>query len=226
MILKTEPIEELSTEEQKEVLQILSAEERARYERITHRPTALGFLIGKKMVRENLATLSGQKPASFEFRENDHGRPELFNSPKALEGLDFNLSHSRRLVGLGLSFEERIGIDLEPLDRRLDHDLVARRFFSLKECADLAVLSPGARQRRFLELWVLKEAWLKADGRGLTAGLHKVVFTFPSPEKPILLALPPEGGTVEDWTVELREVEEHLLGIARRQRAEGNRGPE
>lgn len=208
------PVEELSPEETARVLGLMSGEERARYGRIRHEPTRQCYLVTRRLVRETLGRLGGVAPGSLRFSYNEKERPYLAaeDAPEALGDADFNIAHSTELVGLAVVRGAQVGLDLEPVDRRLDHDLVAERFFSDVECADLALLEGEERARRFLELWVLKEAWLKADGRGMSAGLHRVIFRFDPTGEPRLVAVPDDE--VGRWEVELFEVRGHLLGLA------------
>lgn len=208
------PVELLSPAETARVLGEMSDQERARYERIRHEPTRQCYLVTRRLVRRTLGALGGVEPGSLRFSYNEKERPYLTpeDVPSQLQGLDFNIAHSRELVVLATAWGGQVGVDLEPSDRKLDHDLVAERFFSDVEIADLAELKGEERARRFLKLWVLKEAWLKADGRGLSAGLHRVIFRFDMARRPRLVAVPDDD--VERWQVELHEVGGHFLAVA------------
>ena len=52
---------------------------------------------------------------------------------------------------------------------------LAQRFFAPQEVQALRALPAADRALAFLQLWTLKEALLKAEGRGLAYGLHRVV---------------------------------------------------
>jgi 4'-phosphopantetheinyl transferase len=67
-----------------------------------------------------------------------------------------------------------IGIDVESRARMLPTAELARRFFSRSEAAHLAPLDAPLRQARFLALWTLKEAYLKARGFGLSLPLDSI----------------------------------------------------
>lgn len=104
-----------------------------------------------------------------------HGRPELAGAHGGR--LRFNWSHSgdRALVAIARSVQP--GIDLEHRARRGARDelALARRFFAPQEAQALAALPAQSRSSAFLQLWTVKEAVLKAQGRGLAYGLHRVV---------------------------------------------------
>jgi phosphopantetheinyl transferase len=65
-------------------------------------------------------------------------------------------------------------------EESLESDLVARRFFSPEDNAWLKSLPGAARRAAFYRLWTLKEAILKADGRGLEGGLERVRVELPA----------------------------------------------
>jgi 4'-phosphopantetheinyl transferase len=53
----------------------------------------------------------------------------------------------------------------------------ARRFFAEAETLELSRCDdPVQMKKRFLDLWTLKEAYLKATGRGLSDALSAIVF--------------------------------------------------
>ena len=71
-----------------------------------------------------------------------------------------------------------VGIDAESVDRIVDAHEVARRFFAPAEIAMLDACSgEPERSRKFVELWTLKEAYVKAIGKGLIVPLDQFSFT-------------------------------------------------
>ena len=210
--LFTSPVVAPSPREQGAISKLLSEDERRRFSGITHEGTRHEFLITRWLVRTTLGQLGEVDPASLRFTIGAHGRPSLANPPAPLRQLDFNIAHSRQRIVVALASRRAVGVDLEPANRRVDHDLVARRFFHPREQQELMGLELSRRRRRFLELWVLKEAWLKADGRGLSAGLPRVIFSFEHPAGPRLVSLP--EASPDAWQVALRHWEGHLLALA------------
>jgi 4'-phosphopantetheinyl transferase len=89
--------------------------------------------------------------------------------------LSFNLTHTRGLVACVVSRNAEVGIDAETLDRRTDPLELAERFFSPLEVVTLAHCRESVHVR-FLEIWTLKEAYLKALGEGLSTPLHQFAF--------------------------------------------------
>jgi len=83
---------------------------------------------------------------------------------------DFNLSHSDGVVVCALSPTDRIGIDIEPIDRfpvrDIDQVLGDGERAAIDRAADPA--------REWCRVWTFKEAVIKADGRGVAAGLERI----------------------------------------------------
>lgn len=94
------------------------------------------------------------------------GRPVASARP---EGWHLSLSHSGGVSGCAVSGLPGIGLDLEPLDRRPHWQKVARRWFTPDEQAWLLA---NNSHEDFLRVWTLKEAWLKATGRGIAGNLQ------------------------------------------------------
>jgi 4'-phosphopantetheinyl transferase len=67
-------------------------------------------------------------------------------------------------------------VDIERLDRPTVDPRVIRRYCSEPEQAALVALADAPRHERFLQLWTLKEAYVKALGTGLTLPLSRISF--------------------------------------------------
>ncbi|HEU4664337.1 MAG TPA: 4'-phosphopantetheinyl transferase superfamily protein [Dokdonella sp.] len=126
----------------------------------------------------------------------EHGKPFV----PSLPWLDFNLSHAGSLVAIAFARDQAIGIDIEPLDRRVSTDGIAARFFGPREAAALGRTGAHLRQVAFLRLWTHKEAVLKALGDGLGFGLHRIEFEL-SREGHVerLLDVAAEAGRPAEW---------------------------
>lgn len=114
-------------------------------------------------------------PQDWRFTRAAHGRPELAG-PLDAAALSFNVAHTDDQIIVALSAAGRVGVDVEALQRQTDALALARRYFRPEEAAVLQALPAPQRQRRFLELWTLKEACVKATGEGLARGLQRVGF--------------------------------------------------
>ena len=142
-------------------------------------------------------------PQAIPLLRDPHGRPRLALTPDA----DVGWSHSGEGLLLAFGRGIAVGVDLErerPRPRALD---LARRFFDPSEAQWLeAQADEATRAAAFVRLWCAKEAVLKAHGRGLAFGLHRLVFA----ERDGVLQLAdtdPALGAVGQW--QLREFVPH-----------------
>lgn len=153
----------------------LSDAERERAARFHHLSDRWEFVLGRLMARHLLSARAGVPAAEFRFAENAHGRPEIAHPPLD-RPLRFNLSHSGGIVACVVGEAHQIGVDVERLDRPAIDPRVIRRYCSEPEQAALAGMPDALRHERFLALWTLKEAYVKARGTGLTLPLRRISF--------------------------------------------------
>ncbi|MCF8112492.1 MAG: 4'-phosphopantetheinyl transferase superfamily protein [Desulfotignum sp.] len=140
-----------------------------------HKKQYQGF-VTRALARHVLAGCCHIEPAAVRFSKNRHGKPELAKQTSSLP-VKFNLSHCQGLVGCAVALDANIGLDIEKKNRIVNQDL-AGRFFSKPEILALKQLNSKARQDLFLDLWTLKEAYVKAVGKGLSLGLDQFSFVF------------------------------------------------
>lgn len=126
-------------------------------------PRRREYLHSRWLIRQALAHSAGCEPVDC---EPVPGRPVASVAPV---GWHLSLSHSHGLSGCATGQLSGLGLDLEPLARRPDWQRVVRRWFTPGEQNWL--LAHGS-QRDFLQVWTLKEAWLKATRRGIANHLQ------------------------------------------------------
>lgn len=126
------------------------------------------FAWTRGLLRTLLAYYVGTTPDRIQFGAGAKGKLHL-----ALEhSLRFNVSHSHQWAFLALTRDREVGVDVEH-HRPLHHDLfgIADRFFAPGEVVALRALPPEAREAAFFRIWSRKEAYIKATGEGVSAGL-------------------------------------------------------
>lgn len=129
---------------------------------------------GRKPLLRLLAGYLHCPAEQVQLHHGEHGKPML----DATCGLHFNWSHSgdQALIAVARDLP-LLGVDVECRERRtLDVLALAKRFFAPAEYASLANLSPEMQMHAFRHLWSLKEAVLKAHGRGMGYGLERIQF--------------------------------------------------
>lgn len=93
-----------------------------------------------------------------------------YKRPYFDNNIDFNISHSGEYIICGISFNHKIGIDIEEVREIPIGDF--ENEFSLKEME--AILNSKKSLRSFYTLWTQKESFLKAIGTGLHVPLNKI----------------------------------------------------
>ncbi|MCP3804701.1 4'-phosphopantetheinyl transferase superfamily protein [Allokutzneria sp. A3M-2-11 16] len=92
---------------------------------------------------------------------------EKSGRPRVEGGPDFNLSHSGDLAALAVSWDRRVGVDVEQ-HRELDHLGMAARVLRPSEHAAIAALPADRQAEAFFRYWTVKEAYVKVTGQGLS----------------------------------------------------------
>ncbi|MBI5845066.1 MAG: 4'-phosphopantetheinyl transferase superfamily protein [Deltaproteobacteria bacterium] len=157
---------------------VLTIEEKAKCARYRREKDRTACLASRLLVRRVLSGLCGKAPEELVFGQGSHGKPMLLADDGNPCPVRFNLSHSADLVMLAASTETGVGVDVEKIAERADIAMIARRFFSPDEALELSALSGGERLERFLALWTLKEAAMKALGGDIFLGLAGIRFSF------------------------------------------------
>ncbi|KAK4419397.1 Rho GTPase-activating protein 1 [Sesamum alatum] len=176
----------------KEYLDILSPCERKNVLQMGSEELRKSALLARALVRTTIARYqinSEINPRSLKFRKNIHGKPEVewqYSDDWHPPPLHFNISHTSSLVACGVTINSQIGIDVEEKQRSIKHNILsfARRYFSEHEVRFLAAISdPQVQRMEFIKLWTLKEAYVKALGKGFSGAPFKT-FTIRSKSVP------------------------------------------
>jgi 4'-phosphopantetheinyl transferase len=153
---------------------LISTDEMIAAQRYRHHGARSQFLAGRAVARYAVTAHTRLPAREVAIVADRNGKPR-FQSPSAISGWRFNLSHSGMLVACAFAQAE-VGVDVETTARNVDHDAIARSHFSRAE-ADWIDASPSRRVERFTLLWTLKEAYLKAVGVGVSVPLDGFEFS-------------------------------------------------
>lgn len=160
---------------------------------------------GRLPLRRVLAKYLGGTAQQVKLAEDKHGRPGLVDGSLPL---GFNWSHSGPHALIAVARGLSPGIDLECVGRRTRALELARRYFSADEVRYLASLDGDERDVAFLQIWTAKEAVLKAIGRGLSYGLHRLSVAVSDPDMK-LIAL--DGEDVGAWQLHRVAIRDDLV---------------
>jgi 4'-phosphopantetheinyl transferase len=183
--------------------QILSGDERARAARFHFLRDRQYFTATRAVLRTILAGYSASHPADLVFRYSATGKPSL--SPGRHDSqLEFNVSHSGDVALLAFAQGRALGVDVERAREDFDHEAIAGRFFSEQEQHQLAALAPAERYSGFFRCWTRKEAYIKAQGTGLSLPLDQFDVSLKPGDENALLSTRPDHTEAANWS--LREV--------------------
>jgi len=139
------------------------------------------YLVTRAIVRNTLSLYADDvSPEQWRFSLNKYGKPYI--SAPIVRQLQFNLSHASGMIVLAITKNKELGVDVECQlrgEKSLEPADIADRFFSPSEARDLRSLPMHEQVGRFYDLWTLKEAYIKACGKGLSIPLDKFGFRFP-----------------------------------------------
>lgn len=200
----------LSTEE-------LQQQQRFQFERDRHR-----FLVTRAMVRTVLSKYANVAPYDWQFVVNAYGRPSISADQVNGRRIEFNVSHTSRVVLLGLALERAVGVDVEEIAGDQAGTDIADRFFALEEVRALHALPLEQQAQRFFEYWTLKESYIKARGAGLSIPLDRFAFNLDDAPR-IRLAIDPLLADRSDrWAFwQLRPARDHLAAVCAEQSTSG-----
>ena len=112
------------------------------------------------------------------FTENN--KPVLKNCP---EKLFFNVSHSENMAMCIISNYE-VGCDIQKISEKRNYLKIAKKFFHQKEFQMLKNANKKNAIELFYKLWVLKESYIKATGKGFRTPLEsfRISFDYTNPK--------------------------------------------
>lgn len=129
------------------------------------------YIASRWLLRSCLARYTGTAPASIGFARTEQGKPFIPNSK-----IHFSLSHSGHWALLAVANTPLLGVDIEANRRVRDITSIAERYYHPQEYTQLCTLAADLQSDYFYRLWTLKEAFLKAMGTGISAGLDQINF--------------------------------------------------
>lgn len=149
---------------------VLSKEERSNALQFIRHTDAIRYAYTRAILRKSLSVAVGEKASNIKFSYSLRGRPSV-HSDESVPCIDFNVSHSGNYALIAWSSSRRVGVDIE--EAVVDWE---RLLASVCGDADIREfeLTPEAKQKElFFDIWVAKEAFLKAVGEGISSNLRQ-----------------------------------------------------
>ena len=192
----------VSQEELLHHVSVLSLDEKARAERFYFEKDRDHFIVARGLLRTLISHYLKIEPAQIEFIYEDYGKPVL-KSELQEKTFEFNLSHSKGVALYIFSWNRKVGIDVEHIHSMPDMDDFAERFFSPRESVFINSLSGQQKEIAFFKLWTCKEAFLKANGNGLTVPINEVEISLEPEGSATLAAIGEEKEQTSHWQLEI-----------------------
>lgn len=168
---------------------LLNVEEESRRQRFHFEKHRKQHLITRALIRTTLSRYSNIDPREWCFTQNKYGKPSAVPVPDA-PLLGFNISHTEGLITCAITLDKDVGVDVEDCKRVNATRDIAQRFFSAVEANDLASFPDDLQKDRFFHYWTLKEAYIKARGKGISIPLEQFSYHFSNHGK-IVISIDP-----------------------------------
>ncbi len=178
----------------------LSTHERARAARFRFARDRECFITARGVLREIVALYLDTPARQLTFGYGAHGKPFLTNPEHS--GLRFNVSHSLDVVLVAVAYEREVGVDVEHARSGLEVGAIADMVLSTPEKRALARLEGEAKRRAFLRFWTRKEAYVKADGRGVSLPLELADVSVPADRVTVLNEVTNKWETCVRWRLQ------------------------
>jgi 4'-phosphopantetheinyl transferase len=178
----------------------LDPDERRRAERFVREADRRKFVVSHAALRIILGQYLGVPPDQVETAAGPGGKPQLIaSSPLPL--LRFNLSHSEERALVGVAYDQEVGVDVEHVRPLTDAAHLVARCFSAGEQSAWQSLPLNERLPAFFRCWTRKEAYLKARGVGLSAGLDHFEVSLAPGEPARILSINDSTTSPAQWPI-------------------------
>ncbi|WP_139240253.1 4'-phosphopantetheinyl transferase family protein [Fodinibius roseus] len=144
------------------LLDQLGEQERRELESFQHEKRRREYASSRRLLRQ-LAGEWGVTGEGFLVCKNELGNPFAETSSTRFE---VSIAHTDRVVFGGLSSSEPIGIDVEPLNRKVSDRVRSRMMHPVERQNGLDIPT--------IRLWTVKEAYIKLRGQGLRLNMNEV----------------------------------------------------
>ncbi|MCK0148124.1 4'-phosphopantetheinyl transferase superfamily protein [Arenibacter sp. F26102] len=192
-------------------LKILSKEELNRVNWFKFSEDRIRFIYSRAILRILSGRYLDMDPNMIKFKYNEYGKPSFYNC----DHLEFNLSHSGNMVILAFVKENQIGVDIEQIKYNFDCLSIANNFFSDQEINQLQNIPKNDQKIAFYRCWTRKEAFIKAEGSGLSFPLTSFSVSLDSDSKAELIETNWSHKENKAWSLySYRPTSEYISAIA------------
>lgn len=189
----------------KEFYSILSYTEKQQVDKFYFEKDKKAFIIRKGVLRCFLSYYLQKLPSKINFGYEQNQKPLV----KSKNSVYFNISHSYNQVVYAFSKLKPIGIDIEYYcTQKVNGENLAKKYFSEYENHIIQSLPLHLRQKKFFEIWTIKESYLKAIGVGLSQLENLTLSSLEEGKKPRLHLFKQE---LKQWNVFQLDIAKHYV---------------
>lgn len=131
------------------------------------------YLYFRAFLRIILSKYLEIKPKDVVINIGKRGKPFVQDSE-----IKFNISHKKNVAVVAVAKNCEIGVDIEDLEKKFDYNKIVKRFFLTEEKEFLRGADNQERWNKFLRIWTLREAVVKALGKSMALSINKVSILF------------------------------------------------
>ncbi len=147
---------------------VLSITEQERHRRFSNKDDSIRYICNHRFMHNVLADYLNIDPCKIIFEVGPFGKPFI------KEDIYFNLSYRNKYGLLALSADDEVGVDIEQLIEIGDVLSFISLYFSEKEIEVILKADYKNQIKNIFLFWTLKEALIKAQGKGLSTDLCKI----------------------------------------------------
>jgi len=178
---------------------LLSVDEQHKTTRYADNQRRQQYIAGRGLLRALLSGYLDSPPQKIVLAYSPLGKPFVADDSR----LNFNVSHSHDMVALAFAKDRRVGIDVQKMDMRELTPQIVNRVFAPSESSGLRGFDDQQKQVAFSRTWVVKEAYVKGIGCGLSQPFNELEVSLASDERPRLRTTGKGDSRAPQW--ELRE---------------------
>ena len=151
----------------------LDEEERLRWQRFQNPAPQRRFSLCRAALRHMLCEYANCSNERLSFTTAKHGKPYAKVGGRRIT-TSFNISHSGRHGLIAIASSGRLGVDVEERVPRRNLEYLIEGVFSNQEKAELKLLDGCQKLHKFFRFWTIKEALVKAHGKGLSMNVAEL----------------------------------------------------
>lgn len=186
----------------------LNQEEKHQAMRFKFNTDRQSYTIAHGMLRFILGYYLNISPENIQIEVGQYGKPNIDSKQNHID-LNFNISHSKNCILIGIAQHQEIGVDIEYQRDKIEFLDIIERFFSVIEVTLFQEVPQAEQCNAFYNRWACKEAVIKAIGLGLFQALDSFDIELSVNQQPRMLNFRNSHLKSDDWRIHLLDLEPH-----------------